>query len=163
MRLEQLAALVYGRDHSRKLNGSNRNRSLADSHRNRFTRVPLMVVDTLDPFFRRNKTWLLARQVDAGAPAQAQAGGILVNPIDPKTLTDGIEKHVTRIHDGLVKIDGAMSRRPPAVEDSPVKIGVSRTRGSEVFRKRLGLKHRSGHYDLEDRPWCKLPLNGTIQ
>src|ERR1700730_3663151 len=109
MRLEQFAAVGYGRDHSRELNGSNRNRALADSHRNRFTRVPLVVVDTLDPFFRRDKTRLLARQVDACAPAQAQARGVLMDPIDSKSLTYGIEKNVTRIHDGLVKIDCAVS------------------------------------------------------
>src|SRR5882762_2303844 len=86
-----------------------------------------------------------------------------MNPINSKPLPDGVEENVAGIHDGLVKIDDAMPRRPPAVEDSSVKISVARTIGSEVSRQLLGLKHRRGHDDLENRPRGKLTLNGTIQ
>ncbi len=57
----------------------------------------------------------------------------------------------------------AMSRRPPAVENSSVKISVSRTKRREILRDILGLEHRRGHDNLEDRPGGKLPLDGAIQ
>src|SRR5271165_4423620 len=109
-----------------------------------------MVVDALDPLFGRHQTGFFARQVDTGAPAQAQSGAVLMNHIDSKPLPKGIEKNVAGLHDGRVEIDDAMSRRPPAVKRSAVKISVPRTIRGETLRDALGLKHRRGHDNFEN-------------
>src|ERR1700674_6041752 len=56
-----------------------------------------------------------------------------------------------------------MSRRPPAVENSSVKISVPWTKRGEISRDVLGLEHRGGHDNLEDRPRSKLSLYSPIQ
>src|SRR5258708_7026520 len=149
MRLQQFTARGRGSDHAHHLNGADRNGALNDGHGNPFTRIPLVMENALHPFFRRNQAGFLAWQVDAGAPAQAQPNGVIMNPFNSHALTDGIKENVARIDDGLMKIGYAVSRGPPAVKDSPVKISVSRTKRSELRRERLGFKHRGGHHDLE--------------
>src|SRR5665213_3595830 len=56
-----------------------------------------------------------------------------------------------------------MPRRPPAVESPSIKLSMAWTKRREVFRDVLGLEHRGGHYNFEDRSRSKLPLDGPIQ
>ncbi len=86
-----------------------------------------------------------------------------MNFVNSEPLPKGIEENITGLHDGRVEIDDAMSRRPPAMEGSSVKISVSGTNRGEILRDVLGLKHRGGHDNLEDRARGQLPLDGAIQ
>src|ERR1700676_2154794 len=140
MRLHEVAPVCHGRNHSHELKRCDRNCALSDGHRNRFTRIPFMMVNALHPFLGRNQTRFFAWQVDPGSPTEAQACGVLMNPFDPHALPDGIKEYVTGIHDRLVKIGYAVSGRPPAMKDAPVKIGVSRTKRGGARTERLGLK-----------------------
>ena len=83
-------------------------RALADGNRNRFARIPFLVVHALLPFFRRHQPGFFAGQVDAGLAAEAQARGVLVDAVDSQALPDVVEEHVAGLHDGFVQVTSAM-------------------------------------------------------
>ena len=104
MRLDQSAAAGDGRNHARQLDRRDGDGALANGDGNRFARVPFVVIDALDPFFRGHQARLFAGQINACAHAQAQAGSVVSDLVDAEHFADVVEEDVAGIDDGSVQI-----------------------------------------------------------
>ena len=82
------------------------------------------MVHTLDPIFRRDQAGLFAWQINSGALAEAEAGGVLVDAVDSEQFADVVKVDVAGSDDALVKIHGAVG--VIAMEYAAVKRRVTR-------------------------------------
>src|SRR6202451_4220603 len=103
----------------RHLQRSGRDVSLADGDRERFRRIPSLVVALLLPCRRRNGAGFFVIEIDAALDAESHQVGPLRDPVDAEFFSDVVKIDVARAHDRVVQLDGAVALFAPAVIFAP--------------------------------------------
>src|SRR5258708_15625817 len=137
MRLFETAAQGDPADGVRELQGSGDNGTLAGGHRNRFTRIPLAMIDALDPFRGRHQPGQLLGEIDPGLAAQAQFTTVVRKAIDAQAHSDVVEKDVAGLEDCFMQAHHTVRTFPidPTLELPAIKSGVTRAKRRERFRR----------------------------
>ena len=137
--------------HGRDLDRRHLELALADGHGDRLSGIPGRLEGLHLPLRARHEAFLLADEVDAGLPAQAEAGGGLGDRVDAHPPAERVEIDVARVPDRVGQVHGPVPRREPAVAHGAVDLDRARA----VDRRALGdvaeAEPAEAHDQLEDR------------
>ena len=123
VRCDTRAAVGDRRHVDRHRHRRHRDRALADSYRDRFAGVPLLVPGLLLPLGRWHQTRDLVGQIDAALHAKPEQRGPLVDAIDAEHVGDGVEVDVTRLRNRGLEVDRPVAALLPALEIASVEVG----------------------------------------
>ena len=123
--------------------------------------IPFVVVHALDPLLRWHQPRLFAGQIDSGAPAETEAGGVVADTVDSEHLADVVEEDVAGSHDALVEIH--LTVGVIAMKHAAVKTGLTGAVDRVIGGYGLRFEHGRRHHDFENGAGSELRLNRAIQ
>src|SRR5439155_7547407 len=97
-------------DQASQLQRGGRDGTLTSRNGNRFARVPLPVKHALHPLLGRHESSFLGGKVDSGPVSDTQFISVIREPVDSELHASRVEKNVTGMQDGFMKIHHSVRR-----------------------------------------------------
>ena len=102
MRLFENTATRDSADHASELKRSGDDGALTDGHRNRFTGIPLAMIDALDPFSGRHQPWQLLWEIDSSLASEPEFAAVVRKAVNSQAHSYVVEEDVARFKDRFV-------------------------------------------------------------